>query len=294
MSRPEHGTTLPAYKRLQKLDQMWNEFLSEVPTEERWLLLQTVYTSATRRALLSTLPLTDGGYVADLGCGYGALVFDLASLYPVHIWGLDRNHEAIDACRSFEALARQAGALHPSSVLEFTVTDVTTFELPYPMDVICARFVLQHLREPEKAVVQAARNLRTGGILCLIDVDDGLSLAYPPDPPALSTVKTKLIELQFTQGGDRTVGRKLASWVDQAGMDVVQTLVLPTSRYQSTPDKRTKHVLLAQWQARRKQLIESGIVDEVQFQKLMDQANLEETGPQFNIQTEIAIIARKA
>lgn len=98
----------------------------------------------------------------DLGCGPGFTTLLLADVCaPRELVGLD-------ASEAFVALARERA--RPG--VAFAVHDVTA--LPFPggaADLIHARLLLAHLRDPEALVVQWWSQLRSGGRLLLDEVE---------------------------------------------------------------------------------------------------------------------------
>lgn len=100
--------------------------------------------------------------------------------------------------------------------------------IPLPdqsVDFSYARFVLQHVPQPEQVVAEVFRVTRKGGRFCIVDSDDGLVMFHPEEPRVSSLLAQAQAE-QARQGGDRVVGRKLAAMLQQAGFSDVRVRVL--------------------------------------------------------------------
>lgn len=109
--------------------------------------------------LLALLP--DQWVVADLGCGTGATAALLAP-YVRHLFAIDREPAMLD-------LARRRLALHDN----VTLLQADLQRLPLADDALDAALcllVLHHLEDPLAAITEAARALRHGGLLLLLDM----------------------------------------------------------------------------------------------------------------------------
>lgn len=95
-----------------------------------------------------------GGRLLETGCGLGHLVGQLERSFETY--GMDINPWAL----------AQAKETAPRSVL-FTGS---AQEMPFPdgyFDVIISKHVVEHLPEPEKAIIECGRLLGPGGVLLL-------------------------------------------------------------------------------------------------------------------------------
>jgi SAM-dependent methyltransferase len=194
-----------------------------VSRPRRWLLLQTAYTGEARRAVVGRLPFAPGSLIYDLGSGFGAMSLELAEHFaaPVVGWDLDEECLAVagDLARAIPALRGQVA---------FRRGDVTQLprELPRPQAAV-ARFLLQHLPEPARAVASWAEVLQPGGYLFLEDVDDGYTCQYPPPPQPWQRLLEAFSQLQALRGGDRQIGRKLAHLCLHAGLRLLRVECVP-------------------------------------------------------------------
>ncbi len=121
--------------------------------------------------------LRAGIHVLDAGCGPGSITLGLAAaVAPGEVVGIDMQLSLVEQAR---ALAVQRGV----SNARFEVANV--YELPFPdgsFDAAFANTVLQHLREPVRALAELRRVLRPGGIAGVCDQDFGAHLIAPETP----------------------------------------------------------------------------------------------------------------
>ena len=116
---------------------------------------------AVEAALLSALPASGLGRVLDIGTGTGAL---LELLAPRIDSGL-----GIDASRQMLALAR--ARLAPLGHCAVRLGDM--YRLPLPdsaFNLVVLQMILHHAEDPPAAMAEAARVLRPGGRLAVVDL----------------------------------------------------------------------------------------------------------------------------
>lgn len=145
----------------------------------------------------------------DVGCGPGSITLDLAALVSETV-GIDGAETAIDRAR-LEALRREVGNV------EFRVADA--YELPFEdarFDVVHAHQVLQHLADPVRALIQARRVVKPGGIVAARDADYG-TMVHDPHEPRLDRWLELYHRVARNDGGEPDAGRRLAGWFHAAG-----------------------------------------------------------------------------
>lgn len=118
-------------------------FGDTVVAAERLRLLARVFEPGSAR-LLGGLELAPGGLALDLGCGSGHTTRLVAeSTACARVIGLDQSKRLLEA----------ATLEHSSPRLSFVLCDVTALPLPAPAaDLLYARFLLTHLRDPATVV----------------------------------------------------------------------------------------------------------------------------------------------
>lgn len=155
--------------------------------------------------------LREGMDVLDLGCGPGLTSRMIAGISKTgSVLGVDLNQDLLK-------LAREEQQRDPANGLEFALGNVYDLSsLGQTFDFVYCRFVFQHLRDPLKALQEISGVLNPGGTVLICDVDDSLLTLYPRHP-TYDRIFLLQQKYQERQGGDRFVGRKLASYMAQAG-----------------------------------------------------------------------------
>ncbi len=155
--------------------------------------------------------LRAGIHVLDAGCGPGSITLGLAAVVaPGEVVGIDMQLSVVEQAR---ALAVQRGV----SNARFEVANV--YELPFPdgsFDAAFANTVLQHLREPVRALAELRRVLRPGGIAGVCDQDFGAHL-IAPETPLLQQWSSLLERVRQHHGANISIGRHLRRLLLEAG-----------------------------------------------------------------------------
>ncbi len=165
---------------------------------------------ASTHAAFFTPRLRPGMRLLDCGCGPGTLTVDLAEIItPGEAVGVDREATQVEAAR------RQAQQRGASARFE----TASIYELPFPAGYFDAAFshaLFEHLAEPLRALAEVKRVLKPGGFAGLRCPDWGGFLIHP-STGLLDQAIAYYRGLQTANGGDVTAGRKLGSWLRQAG-----------------------------------------------------------------------------
>lgn len=114
----------------------------------------------------------EGADVLDAGCGVGYGSAHLAEV-AARVVGVDVSEDAIAHARAHYAGARAS----------FETMDVTALEFQDDsFDVVCSFETLEHLREPPRAVREAARVLRAGGVYVVSTPRADRTCSSPDNP----------------------------------------------------------------------------------------------------------------
>lgn len=153
------------------------------------------------QALVGLLP--SNWVVGDLGCGTGALLLALAQSVG-HVIGVDASDEMLAAART-----RTAGLdnveLRRGSLEALPIEDAT-------LDATTMMLVLHHLPAPGAAIAEAARVLKPGGRLLLVDMSSHEREEYRQ--------QMGHVWLGFSDD-------QISRWLQQAGLSRVTVRALP-------------------------------------------------------------------
>ena len=125
--------------------------------------------------------LRAGMDLVDCGCGPGSITVDLATIVaPGQVVGIDVAQRQLDYAR---ALAAQRGVANA----RFESGDV--YAIPFPdasFDAAFAHNLLQHVKDPLRALRDMRRVLKPGGVVAIQD-DDWGAYFWEPATPLLRT-----------------------------------------------------------------------------------------------------------
>jgi SAM-dependent methyltransferase len=158
-----------------------------------------------------------GSRVLEAGCGVGAQTVHLVANSPdAHLVAVDVSAESLAQAR-----ARDNARAGVNSNVEWHQADL--FDLPFTDDAfdhVFVCFVLEHLRDPVRALVALRRVLRPGGTITVIEGDHGSAFFHPNNADAQAAIDC-LIRLQVDAGGDGLIGRALQPLLTSAGYEQV-------------------------------------------------------------------------
>ena len=175
----------------------------------------------TTSQLLKTVGLRQGMECLDVGCGGGHVSLLMASMIgPAgKVVGTDTDKEIIELAKEDAEIAKKGN-------VEFREVDACQSHEDY--DLVYARFLLSHLREPEKCLETMVEACRPGGTIVVEDVDFAGSFCYP-----IRAAYERYLELYqkvvAQRGGDPNIGPKLPGMLRRAGAKGIQlNVVQPT------------------------------------------------------------------
>jgi len=159
--------------------------------------------------------LIQGISVLDCGCGPGTITRDIAQrVAPGRVCGLDFNANQI-------AVAARDAKVQGIANVEFRQGSI--YALPFDdssFDTVFSHALLEHLKEPVKAMVELRRVLKPGGTVGLCTPDWGGFLLAPPSEKLLLAFEAYK-QLQNRNGGDVYCGHRLSMYAAAAGFEVV-------------------------------------------------------------------------
>lgn len=166
-------------------------------------------TGATHAAFFTKL-LRPGVRLLDCGCGPGTITLDLAKhISPGEVFGIDVEPTQVHSAR----------VLAKDRAINAHFAAASIYALPFAdhrFDAVFAHAVLEHLREPAKALLEIRRVLKPSGIVGVRSPDWGGYLIYPSAPELEEAIRLYK-ELQIANGGDVYIGRRLKGLLGEAG-----------------------------------------------------------------------------
>lgn len=289
-SNPAYGTDWRTF------DEVVLRYLKERPDiNDRWLLLQAILTSASRRALLGTLQPRAGWRTLDLGCGFGPVTLEMAGMLPINSVGVDSDRKKIEVALALAAGLRDMDWFPPGSDADFEVGDAYALKHEAEgFDLVTAQFLFQHLKNPRSVISEIRRVLKTGGTVCIVDIDAALSTTYPELPQELSVIVGALSEVLDHNGGDRSVGRKVASYLDEEGFTVTRAHVMAQASFRSpASDFIERACLLDRIEATRTQIVDHGILTDAEIEACIEAIAGADNPKHFILGGHLAIVATK-
>ncbi len=161
--------------------------------------------------------------ILDVGCGPGTITLDLARLVVQgQVLGIDRSAEVLHQART-ETQARGVGNVTFERADVYALDAVGHEGLGGAPTVVHAHQVLQHLSRPVDALRQMASALREGGLLAVRDADYS-AMTWYPELPELDRWRQVYLAVARSNGGEPDAGRRLLSWVQEAGLTSSEAL----------------------------------------------------------------------
>ena len=147
--------------------------------------------------------LQPGMACLDVGCGSGDLSMDLAQLAGPggRAVGVDMDAIKVD-------LARREASDRNIANVEFRVCNICASEPEAEFDLVHARFLLTHLKDPLQALRKFREALQPGGILVISDIDSRGYFSYP-ECPALHRYAELYTLVALRRGCDPNIGPRL-------------------------------------------------------------------------------------
>jgi SAM-dependent methyltransferase len=267
---------------------------TQVDVPSRWLLIQTLATAASRRHVLATLGVQAGWRTLDIGTGFAPVPMELACTAPIDALGIDMDESVLQVADGVRNHAERLGAFLPGSRVTLRTGDAYRLDEPDAcFDLATARFVFQHLQDNAAAASELARVVKPGGLACLIDVDDGLSVTYPARSAAHSRLVAALTAMQEHRGGGRQVGRTLPSQLDKAGFEVLGTLLIPEVGYRAShPEDLQRTFLVERFTAARADMVD-GFISEEEFDDCLGRFSSEIIEAECVLGGHVAVVGRR-
>lgn len=190
-----------------------------------------------------------------------------------------------------------AGAPRPGVAGDVVLTAGDARQLPFAdetFDAVTARFVLQHLPRPVDAAAEMVRVVRAGGTVCVVEADDGLSLAYPEPPAVVCRLQDAYVAAQHARGGDRSMGRKAAGLLEHVGVEVTSVLVMPQAAYGPVPPSSpSRRLLYDRLSAVAEEIVALGLLRQDEVRAGLEAIATADFGSQTVVDGHVAVVGRR-
>jgi SAM-dependent methyltransferase len=174
----------------------------------------------TSTSLLDRLELSDGKLCLDAGCGGGDMTTELARRVSPggKVLGIDRDRTKLE-------IATQEARDQNLNNVEYLAGDINETCSGRAFDVVYARFLLTHLRDPLQMLRSFYDCLRPNGCIAIEDIDFSAYFTYP-ESPAFKRYHEFYCTLVRRQGGDPDIGPRLPGFLRECGYAEVQVFVV--------------------------------------------------------------------
>jgi len=161
--------------------------------------------------------------VLEVGSGLGILAKAVASTAQgVHVVGVEMSSAQI---RSAAASERVAYVQADAQILPLC---------DQAFDLVYARFLLEHVRDPIAVLSEMRRVLRPGARVAVMENDISL-IRFDPPCPAFDDVWAIFGKLQEQLGGDGCIGRRLFGLLRAGGFQRIELSVQPEVHWHGSP-----------------------------------------------------------
>ena len=166
------------------------------------------------KACLEKLQLQKGDKVLDVGSGLGQFSCLMGRTTQTQVLGIEKNKEQLNKART---ICKNSGQDHFAKFEEGSAYHLPLEEKAWgSFDVVHCRFVLEHLKDPEKAVAQMVKAVKPGGRIVLADDDHDICRLYP-EPSGFQFLWEAYFRAYDRMGTDPFIGRRLVSMLFKSG-----------------------------------------------------------------------------
>ncbi len=228
--RPAHHTSKYIRTRAEREESYHFDTLSDPDGELERLKCQAKIAENLELKALKKIGLKNGDTILDLGSGPGVTSLLLSRHFPgSRIIGVEPEIQ-------LRSKAMKIALNQNNDRCEFV--EGTAQRIPLPdqiIDFAYARLLFQHIPDPLICLAEMKRVTRPGGIICVLDVDDGTIFIHP-QMSEWQAVEDRVAMAQAEYGGDRHVGRKLLGYFQETGLTGIQVDIVPVTTQMLGPD----------------------------------------------------------
>jgi ubiquinone/menaquinone biosynthesis C-methylase UbiE len=179
------------------------------------------------RAFFERAGVAPGMKCLDVGCGGGFVTLELARMVQPGgtATGIDMDPVVLE-------LARRAAAQQGLTNVDFVHRLVQDWSSRPEYDVVCSRFLLQHVPDPRSLIRAMWNAVRPGGVLMAEDTD-WMGWSTDPPRPAMDFLRDRYLTLLERRGGDGRIGLKLRRYFHEEGIPSPETTLVAPLRLDS-------------------------------------------------------------
>lgn len=203
----------------------------------------------TNAAFIRFLDVPAGAHVLEVGSGLGLLAVEVAeAARDVTVVGVEISAAQIAKAPAHKRVTFTQGDAH---TLEF---EDATFDLVY------ARYLLEHVADPERVIREMRRVKKPGGRVGVCENDVSL-LRFDPPCPAFDRAWEIFTRFQATLGGDGLVGRRLFRLFRAAGFTDIELSVQPEVHWFGSPGYVAwVHNIIGNLESARNGMLAAGVI----------------------------------
>ena len=166
----------------------------------------------TTETFLLTAGLTSGMRCLDVGCGAGDVSLALARFVGTtgSVTGVDQDEVKL-------RFARDDASHEGLRNVQFRASNVEQLEDDARYDLVYARFLLTHLRDPAAVLRRMVGAARPGGVIVVEDIDHAGVFSYPHSP-ALEQFVGLYNRVVRSRGADPEIGPRLPGLFREVGL----------------------------------------------------------------------------
>lgn len=211
-----------------------------------------------------------GSRVLEAGCGVGAQTIILARNNP------EAEFTSIDISR--ESISKAKYLIKKEKISNVHLLQADIFSLPFreeSFDHVFICFVLEHLQEPVKALIELRKVLKTGGSLTVIEGDHGSCYFHPETYESLLAWYC-LIQVQAHLKGNSLIGRQLFPLLNKVNLKEISVsprIVYADSSKPELVDGFVRKTIIPMVEGVEKQALELKLIDKASWDKGISDLN---------------------
>ncbi len=205
-----------------------------------------------------------GSRVLEAGCGVGAQTVILTKNSP------DAFFTSIDI--SPQSLERARAYADREGITNVTFRQADVYDISHDLtgfDHAFSCFLLEHVRDPHKALLAIRDHVNEGGSITVIEGDHGSAFFHPDSREARKAIYC-LVEIQRRMGGNALIGREMYHLLEDAGfrnIHVSPRVVYIDMTRPALVEGFTRNTFTAMVEGVRDQAIGLGLIDEATWEK---------------------------